>query len=308
MADVEDIYKEFSFGNKSPQAIKDFLAYARSNWKRKPTSLLLVGDASFDPKNYLGVGDFDLVPTKLIDTDFMETASDGWFVDFKLNGMAELAMGRLPVRTAAEAARAVEKIISYEQSKPSDGILLVADSDNSYDFGGLNAQLRGLIPSSLKVEQIERSTLDDVTARVRILDALNRGQKIVNYVGHGNLDLWRGDILTADDAAALTNRNSLSLFVMMTCLNGYFNDPVVDSLGEALFRSEGGAIAVWASTGMTVPKSQAVINQELLRRVFDNSGRGSTLGEAAMRAKSSMSDMDVRRTWVLLGDPLTRLR
>jgi len=308
VVDVNAIYNEFSFGNKSPQAIKDFLDYAQSSWKRGPRFVLLAGKASFDPKNYLGIGDYDLVPTKLIDTEFMEAASDEWFSDFDLNGLGELAMGRLPVRTAAEAARMVEKIVAYDQSKPSDGILLVADSNLGYDFDGLNAGLRGLIPSSLKIEQIGRSSLDDVTARSRILEALNRGQKIVNYVGHGNLDLWRGDILTAGDAAALTNRDSLSLFVMMTCLNGYFNDPSTDSLGEALLRSEGGAVAVWASTGMTVPTSQAVINRELLRTVFDNSGRASTLGEAAMRAKSVIADIDVQRTWVLLGDPTTRLR
>jgi subtilisin-like proprotein convertase family protein len=308
LVDVNAIYNEFNFGNKSPYAIKEFLAYARSSWKRGPRFVLLAGKASFDPKNYLGVGDFDLVPTKLIDTEFMEVLSDEWFGDFKLTGLSELAIGRLPVRTAAEAARMVEKIVAYDQSKPSDGILLVADSKVGYDFDGLNTGLRGLIPSSLKIEQIGRSSLDDVTARGRILEALNRGQKIVNYAGHGNLDLWRGDILTAGDAAALTNRESLSLFVMMTCLNGYFGDPSTDSLGEALLRSEGGAIAVWASTGMTVPTSHAMINRELLRTVFDSSGRGSTLGEAAMRAKSVIADIDVQRTWVLLGDPMTRLR
>ena len=38
----------------------------------------------------------------------------------------------------------------------------------------------------------------------------------------------------------------------MTCLNGYFQDPAMDSLAEALMKSEkGGAIAVWASSGMT---------------------------------------------------------
>jgi hypothetical protein len=308
IVDVEDIYNEFSFGNKSPQAIKDFLAYAQSSWKRGPRFVLLAGDASFDSKNYLGGGDYDLVPTRLIDTEFMETASDNWFADFDSNGLAELAMGRLPVRTAEEAARVVEKIVAYDQSSSSDGILLVADKGDGYDFAGLNTRLGGAIPSRFKVEQIKRSSMDDVTARALVLEALNRGHKIVNYAGHGNIDLWRGGILTSDDAAALTNHESLSFFVMMTCLNGYFNDPAAEGLGEALVKSKGGAIAVWASTGMTVPTSQAIVNEDLFRMVLGAGGRTLTLGEATMRAKSSMADMDVRRTWVLLGDPTTRLR
>ena len=309
VVDVEGIYNEFSYGNKSPRAIKEFLGYALANWKRAPSYVLLAGDATFDPKNYLGGGDNDLVPTKLIDTQFMETASDDWFADFDMNGLAELAMGRLPVRTAEEAARVVGKIVSYDSSRPSEGILLVADKNVGYDFDGSNDKLRGLIPSSFRVEQISRNSLDDVTAKGRLLDAINQGQKIVNYTGHGNIGQWKDNLLTNDDVAMLTNRDSLSLFVLMTCLNGYFHDPSALSLGEALLKGErGGAVAVWASTGMTVPTSQSSINQELLRLVLDTSKRAPTLGEATMKAKSVMADLDVQRTWVLFGDPTTRLR
>ncbi len=48
--------------------------YAATTWKKKPRYVLLAGDASYDPKNYLGFGDLDVVPTKLLDTTFMETA------------------------------------------------------------------------------------------------------------------------------------------------------------------------------------------------------------------------------------------
>jgi len=44
------------------------------------------------------------VPTKLIDTVYLETASDDWFVDLNSDGLPEVAIGRLPVQTAEEAA------------------------------------------------------------------------------------------------------------------------------------------------------------------------------------------------------------
>ena len=78
VVDVEDLYDEFSFGNKSPQAIKDFLQFTRDNWRRLPRFVLFAGDSSYDPKNYLGYGDSDLVPTKLFDSAFMEAATDDW--------------------------------------------------------------------------------------------------------------------------------------------------------------------------------------------------------------------------------------
>ena len=48
------------------------------------------------------------------------------------------------------------------------------------------------------------------------------------------------------------------------------------------------------------------MNKQLMRLLFD--GRSRTLGEATMRAKAAISDLDVRRTWILFGDPTTRLK
>jgi len=132
------------------------------------------------------------------------------------------------------------------------------------------------------------------------------GQKIVNYTGHGNVDQWRADLLTNADAALLTNQNHLAVFVMMTCLNGYFDDPALGSLAEALMKSPGGAVAVWASSGMTTADEQALMNREFYRQLFAN--RGIALGEAIKRAKGAVGDGDVRRTWILLGDPTLKVR
>ncbi len=55
--DIEDVYDEFSFGEKTPQALKDFMRHAGSTWKRLPRFVLLVGDATIDPRDYAGFGD-----------------------------------------------------------------------------------------------------------------------------------------------------------------------------------------------------------------------------------------------------------
>jgi Peptidase family C25 len=307
VVDVEDIYDEFSYGDKNPQAMKDFLVYAKGNWKKAPRYVLLAGDASLDPKNYLGYGDSDYVPTKLLDTQLMETASDGWLADFNDDGVEELAIGRLPVRTPQEAAAMINKIASYDRAGISESMLLVADRNDGYDFEAANSQLRGLIPDGLKVEEIDRGRLDDATARSLLIAAINKGQKIVNYTGHGSVNNWRGQILTSDDALSLTNADRLSLFVTMTCLNGYYQDPVLDSLAESLMKAgRGGAVAVWASTGMTQPGGQMLINQQFYRMIFGE--KSGTLGEAILNAKSAVADGDIRRTWILLGDPSMKLK
>ncbi len=307
--DVEDIYDEFNFGQKSPQAIKDFLAYAKNNWQRQPRYILFVGDSSFDPKNYLGFGNHDYLPTKLLDTFYIESASDDWFADFDNDGLAEMSIGRLPVRTADEARAVVSKLINYESSRPANQVLLVADANDTYDFENATAQLRDIIGNRAGVEQINRSQGDDATARSRILEAINSGKRVVNFTGHGNIQGWRGNLLTADDSSALQNRQSLSLFIMMTCLNGYFQDIGGDSLAESLLKSSGGAVAVWASSALTEPSGQSLMNQQAFNLLFNEAyDRAMTLGELTLRAKEIVGDGDLRKTWILIGDPTMRLR
>jgi hypothetical protein len=308
LVDIEDVYDEFSFGNKTPLAIKDFLAYAAANWTIKPAFVLLAADASLDPKNYLGFGDNDLVPTKLIDTQLMETASDDWLADVNLDGAADLAVGRLPVRNAREAATLAAKIVAYEQNARPQGALLVTDDNEEFDFEVPSRELRSLIPANVRTEEINRGRMDAAAARSLLLSSLNKGPRIVNYNGHANIDGWRGGLLTSADAISLSNGDSLSLFVMMTCLNGYFQDAQLDSLAESLMKAErGGAIAVWASSGMTGPGDQAPIDLELFKRLFD-SNASLTLGEATARAKTASKNRDVSFTWILFGDPTTRLK
>jgi len=93
----------------------------------------------------------------------------------------------------------------------------------------------------------------------------------------------------------------------MTCLNGYFQDPKLASLGEALLKvNNGGAVSVWASSGMTDAQTQTTMNQEFFRQLFGNPT--ITIGEAIKAAKAATDDNDVRRTWILFGDPTMKIK
>ncbi len=310
--DVEDLYDEFSFGDKTPQALKDFLLRASSHWQNPPRFVLLVGDASVDPHNYLGYGYFDLLPTKLIQTTNNETASDDWFVDFYGDGLPDMAIGRITVRTAAEATTVITKIIGYEQQPKETGwmkkALLVADIGDTFDFESAVTEVGALLPTQMAVTTIFRSDFaSDELANQQLLNGINQGTLLVDYMGHGSEDSWRGDLFTSADASTLTNGLSVPFFVNMTCWNGWFPNPYDETLAESLLKSaQGGAVAVWASSGLTEPAGQLVLNKQLIELLFY--GEPLTLGEATARAKAAVSDMDIRRTWILFGDPMTRLK
>jgi hypothetical protein len=309
VVDVEDVYDEFSYGVHSPYALKDFLAYTSSHWNRAPQFVLLVGDSSWDPRNYFSQGENDFVPTKLVDTFHLETASDDWFVDFADNTAPTMAIGRIPARTAADASLIVSKILSYDLERqsgaPLRGAVMVADDG----FEKENSQTKALLPSNLSVQTINRGDLgtDDLN-REQIVNALNLGPSLVNYFGHGSVDLWSGEGLNNSLASGLTNTsNRLSLYVLMTCLNGYAHDAYIDSLGESILKApNGGGMAVWASSGLTEPTPQQSMSSEFYRQLFGT--QPLRLGQAITRAKLGTTDADVRRTWILLGDPTMRLQ
>ena len=297
LVDLQDVYDEFGAGDKTPFSVRDFLQTVHGGWTPAPQFVLLVGDASFDPRNFLGQGDFDFAPTKLIDTQQMETASDGWFVDWDADGVEDIAIGRLSVRTAAEASTVVGKILGYGgAANLARGGLFVADADESglsfeEDSQASAASVAGLMPTSDFFLSQSSST------EAALLPLLDAGPFLVNYMGHGSVSVW-DDLFSGSDAAALTN-TPLSIYVSMNCLNGFFQDVYTESLAETLTKAPaGGAVAVWASSTLTSFDQQGALDQAFVERLTRTS-----LGEAAIAAKRAITDIDAQRTWILFGDP-----
>ena len=130
-----------------------------------------------------------------------------------------------------------------------------------------------------------------------LLAKLGAGPFLVNYLGHGSVEVW-DNLLTTAQAAALTNDHA-SIYVVMNCLNGFFHDLYTTSIAESLITApQGGAVAVWASSSLAEYAPQPAFDQEFLMRLSRTS-----LGEAAIAAKSRITDLETRRTWLLFGDP-----
>jgi hypothetical protein len=307
--DLAQVYDAFNFGEKDPQAVKNFLA-ATQTVKHPPHYLLLVGDASYDPRNFLGLASNpDLVPTALVNTQFGQAASDGWFADFQNNLQPQMAIGRLPAEVASDVTSLVGKIIAYDGITPGNAVLLASDASDpgvTPTFSDASSSLQALLPASVASTMITRDPSTDNHAA--LLSDLDASPDLVNYIGHGNEDSWSEDEtwLSDADVSSLTNSGHPGFFVLMTCLNGQFADPANDSLAESLLRADGGAVAVWASSGLSVPSGQLEANQALFQKLF--AADPPSLGDAVRQASNQSSDSNIKQTWNLLGDPETHLR
>jgi hypothetical protein len=142
------------------------------------------------------------------------SASDDWLADFDNDGIADLAIGRLPVRTVAEAQAMIKKLAAYEQSDAAEEALLVSDRNDGYNFEAANAALKPLLPANVRAIEVKRSLLGDQAAKSAVIDGINRGQRIVNYAGHGSMNSWRGNVFTSTDALQLQNQERPTVFVI----------------------------------------------------------------------------------------------
>ncbi|HQU82660.1 MAG TPA: C25 family cysteine peptidase [Pyrinomonadaceae bacterium] len=311
LVDIVDIYDEFNNGMKSAQAIKDFLQYAYQNWAVKPNFVMLVGDASVDPRNFSGLGgdNADLVPTFFTDTWDIEAVSDELFVDFNGDYVGEMVIGRLPVRNLDDIETAINKILTVQPMTLSQlnqrGFTFVADSLIGWDFAAGNRRIAAGVPAAITPYYIDKGSQATSVVRDQILAKINAGTAVLSYFGHGNVYNWtNNNVLQNADAPNMINLKRPSLFIMVACLNGAFAETSIDSLAETAMRAKfGGAYASWSASGSNTADVQEYMSKDFYQKVFT----GMRVGEAARDTKLLYYVPDVRKTYIFMGDPTQRL-
>jgi len=319
---ITDVYDEFSSGNFTPDAIRDFLKFAYENWQPPaPTYVLLVGDANYDYKDYMKKGFKNYVPVKLVQTSlFGPTPSDNWFAC--INGddkYPDMYIGRIPAKTKEQVEAVVNKILSYENNQPfsewNKNIILIADNtDEGGNFESLSDNLANIPPSTFLSKKIYLTKFSNnaVQAKAKIIEDINVGALITNYAGHGSLSNWAAEeMFTSEDLSSLNNADKLTFVVTLNCLNGFFPDYEKESLGEEFLLAEnGGAIAFWGPTGLGFNSDYERIGSELFKKVFQEgevfSGKAVTDALISAVSNYSLSD-DYLEDLVYFGDPALQL-
>ena len=297
---VEDVFDEFGHGEARPEAIKEFLAYAYHFWQEpSPRYVLLLGDATYDPKDHLGTGTANRVPAYPLASTYMWTASDPAYA--AVNGedlLPDLAIGRLPAQTAEQAQVLLDKVLAYEDAGLNLAGHTVLVADNADHAGDFEADAEWLAAGVLHERDPEKIYLSQLGAATRptIVDAFDQGASMMSYIGHGAILLWATEnVFSFNDVATLSPQPQQPLVMMMNCLNGYFHFPYLDSLGEALVKAEGkGAIATFSPCGMSFNGPASVYHEALLAEIV--SGRHQRLGDALLAAQVTYADTGPARS------------
>jgi hypothetical protein len=313
---LEEIAAEFGRGRASAEAIKSFLAHAFHSWGRpSPRYVLLLGDASYDPRNFTGTSQPSPLPALWAKTSYLWTASDPELA--AVNGedsLPDLAIGRLPATTLEQAEALVGKLLDWEDSGQGlrGSATLVADNpDLAGDFEADVEDIRASFLASRETRVLKLGELGSQT-RASILDALNTGLSYLSYVGHGGAAVWASEnVWNSWDAPSLQAQSLQPLLVTMNCLNGYFVAPGYESLAESLLKAKGrGAIASFSPSGLSLDGPAHQYHRALMAEL--TSGRHERLGDAILAAQETYARTGLMPELVgvyhLLGDPSTRIR
>jgi hypothetical protein len=306
VVDIARAYDLFSGGIVEAEAVRKLIQGLRPQLRY----VLLLGDDTFDTHDYLGTGAVAYVPSLLAwDGEFGRIPSENRYADTDGDGRPDVAIGRLPAQTLAEAAVMVDKIVraSVEVAGGSKAHVFAVDNTGPLDstsFRDAANGVAGRLPAG------STSTFADVgdgivAARSALFAGLHDGPLATHYFGQGGPEVWADEgLLRVNDVAALDMDTPTVLFVW-ACEAGWYQNLFGPTINEALLLAPGkGAMAAFGPTGATDP----TVQRALYERVYGPwLAGGATLGEAIRKSKiealAGGAPPAVVEGWSLLGDP-----
>ena len=343
------IYNEFSSGTPDATAIRRFMKmlYDRSAQTGGPRYLLLMGGGAWD--NRMHVSDFsgydpdDYLLCYESENSLSHTASYvmedyfGLLDDAEgrnlLTEKTDLGVGRLPVTDVAEAKVTVDKIIDYMTGRYAgkwcNEILVLGDDGDNNDHMEAADAVATLYESRYPAVDVTKIYWDafpmEVSAsyngypavRSLIMDKLDAGALIVNYSGHGSMDVLSHELVMNKTDMRQLSSPRLPFWITASCDIAPFDSPL-ESLGCNLMHNvNGGAIGLLSTTRTVYSSLNRLINRSFSKYVLakDSQGCRYALGDALRLAKnelvtigSSTTDMSENKLhYVLLGDPALKL-
>lgn len=328
----QQILREFHGDVTDPIAIRNFLRYAYLNWPKPPSFVLLFGDGTYD---YRGIESsqgnlvltYQVEPYGEANEGFNSYAADVRFTYVMGDDrIMDLAIGRINVHNLQEAQRVVTKIKKYllepEYGDWRHTVTLVADdpqrpNDNEqYHVKDTENYVVSALSKALHINKLYLLEFPEVqdastygvkkpAATTAILNQLNKGTTIINYLGHGSPTVWAQEyVLVKDrDLGKINTGMKLPFWMGATCSWGRYDQTSEDCMPEALLIDNlNGAIGAIAATRPTYPTPNAAFINSILKKWFGtNQINRYRIGEVFQMSLIGTNENNEK--YVLFGDP-----
>lgn len=347
---VADVVNQYGHGLPLPDAVRDYLLHALYTWPVAPQYVLLAGDATVNPHHATCDGpneaytlcgywsddaELNHVPTHLLFKDRFQGHVPSDYPNVLLAGddlLPDLAIGRLAVQTAQEAANIVAKIIAYETGHLDPGpvqnslVFLSDNADGGGNFPAASLEIAALIPAGYAITMVDQlnSTPAAVSAaRTAARNAIHppNGATVLNYRGHGSVFNWGDNLFNANDPNLWPWPDSDPwaggeplVILSLDCLDGNFIYPGQPALSETFHAlADTGSVAHWSSTGLGYTYEHQKLHENFYRAIFDHGilPIGDAINYTKVQYAALMSGGAYHEselwTFTLQGDPAMRM-
>ena len=343
------IYNEFSSGTPDAMAYRKL---AKMWWERSRTLdanstdrfryMILFGRSVFDNRKLTSECKSIDYPTLItwecdnITSQSSSFNSDDVFCILEDNtdvstkaGRLNIAVGRMPVKSVAEAKLVVDKLYKYVTNADpgpwKNNIMAIADDGDS----GIHMLKSDSIQAELKKNNGEHYIFNRIyidafnsvsegsghifpEAREQMLRNFRNGVLYASYIGHANPKAWtHNGLLTWTDIQNEYYYKHPAFIYTGTCEFTRWDDPEVSG-GEIIYlKEQGGYIGMLTSsraTGISLNGELAAhMGRYLVKR--DSNGDIPRIGDIIMKVKNErLGDGGHRFKYALIGDPAMRLK
>lgn len=341
----EQVYNEFSSGTPDVTAFRRLLKMWHDRASADnitPTRYcLLMSRPSYDQRKIVKTAsatNYPRIPIWQSEKGF--TASSSYSTDdyigmlddnvstFDISSAAiNVAVGRIPVKSAAEADAAATKLENYAAFRNPgpwrNSVLVIADdqdqaehllqAEKAIDAMRGNGNGDSFLYDKLYLDTYPLvasgtgSTYPEATAR--LLVKIEEGVSFINYIGHGSAREWGHEkLFTWTDINSLTNKNLPFIFAATCDFMAWDADDL--SGAEALWLNpNGGTIGIICPSRKVFVSLNGTFNRNFSSHLFRRNSDGSPLrmGDVMVNAKNDTPDNDNKLRYGYLGDPAMRV-
>ena len=330
---MEELYDQFSFGERTPWALHAFLKFY---WPiHRPQYLLLTGrsiapfaqawveNASVFYRNAPQSFEFqDLVPSGGFppsDTHFVKGLQPG---EPELSAMA---VGRLPAKSSQDLSNYLNKVIEQESSQipgPKRVLHLVGGMNpaelvrHSSFLEGFAAIAKSGLPEVEVITYTKESAAE--VQRIDLGEEINAGVAVLTYFGHGSLSSNELDFgYVSDSSFGYSNAGKYPLLLINGCEYANAFGPSYSQGEDWLLTPNKGAIAVLSTSSLGVDLLLKRYTEIWYSHLFavESAAKPLSLGEVMLRSERefllryglSIEHQAQLSQQVLLGDPALRI-
>src|SRR5690606_35272715 len=262
---------------------------------------------------------------------FLEDDEGEWGENsFLQNHTLDIGVGRLPVKTPAEAKVVVDKLIAYDVNPDrfgpwrKDFVFVADDGSNSDGFTSIHQSQANVLADDIEhnypwynTRKIFLGAYPKIVspngesipqARADLTDEFSQAV-VINYTGHGSEKLWADErILTEEVVENLSNKHHPFL-VTATCEFGRHDDPrEISGAEHSVLLEKGGSIGLVTTARPVNSSTNFSLNAAFYGALFIlNNDHSMTVGEVFRHTKNNSASGVANRNFSLLGDPAMKL-